>query len=225
VRGRRRQSPVEPFGEDGRLRTAKPCGPGTRCWCQVGGGFRAQPGFRKTANSSTTVTRRIRRRGERAISRKAIARGMPECLRLYLYARVRFFAQFCTRDRGCSAHPAFPAPSSFWGETTCKTRTHRAAGSRSCGPFSTALSSVTADDPDRVTISMVWSVAYSAWAPINAVANIKWRFRREWPKGCHLIQIRRGHAAAYLQAAASHRSGSGLLNVPALNANLRSAIS
>src|SRR5665647_3497339 len=36
---RRRHSPVEPFGEDGRLRTAKPCGPGTRCWCQVGGGF------------------------------------------------------------------------------------------------------------------------------------------------------------------------------------------
>src|ERR1700738_3879362 len=24
-----------------------------------------------------------------------------------------FFAQFCTRDRGCSAHPAFPAPSDF----------------------------------------------------------------------------------------------------------------
>jgi hypothetical protein len=34
-------------------------------------------------------------------------------LRLYLYARVRFFAQFCTRDRGCSKHPAFPAPSSL----------------------------------------------------------------------------------------------------------------
>ena len=30
---------------------------------------------------------------------------------LNLYARVRFFAQFCTRDRGCSAHPVFPAPS------------------------------------------------------------------------------------------------------------------
>jgi hypothetical protein len=29
------------------LRTAKPCGPGTRCWCQAGGGFRAQPGFAK----------------------------------------------------------------------------------------------------------------------------------------------------------------------------------
>jgi len=28
-----------------------------------------------------------------------------------LYARVQLFAQFRTRDRGCSAHPAFPAPS------------------------------------------------------------------------------------------------------------------
>jgi len=25
-------------------RTAKPCGPGTRCWCQVCGGASAQPG-------------------------------------------------------------------------------------------------------------------------------------------------------------------------------------
>ena len=30
---------------------------------------------------AATVTRRIRRRGERSISRKAIARGMPECFR------------------------------------------------------------------------------------------------------------------------------------------------
>src|SRR3984893_18112932 len=28
-----------------------------------------------------------------------------------LYARVRFLYPICTRDRGCSAHPAFPAPS------------------------------------------------------------------------------------------------------------------
>jgi hypothetical protein len=28
-----------------------------------------------------TVTRRIRRRGERGISRKTIVQGMPECLR------------------------------------------------------------------------------------------------------------------------------------------------
>src|SRR5260370_34667069 len=32
-------------------------------------------------------------------------------LRLYLYARVRLLLFFCTRDRGCSKHPAFPAPS------------------------------------------------------------------------------------------------------------------
>jgi hypothetical protein len=42
--------------------------------------------------------------------------GNVGMLRLYLYARVRFFAHFCTRDRGCSKHPAFPAPSYFLGE-------------------------------------------------------------------------------------------------------------
>jgi hypothetical protein len=81
ARRRRRQSPVEPFGEDGWLRTAKPCGPGTRCWCQVGGGFSNPTGFGKIFNPPMTVTRRIRRRGERGISRKAIAQGMPKCLR------------------------------------------------------------------------------------------------------------------------------------------------
>src|SRR5437899_9794089 len=30
-----------------------------------------------------------------------------------LYARVRTPCAHCTRDRGCSAHPAFPAPSDF----------------------------------------------------------------------------------------------------------------
>jgi hypothetical protein len=35
----------------------------------------------KTFNPPTTVTRRIRRRGEHGISRKAIAQGMPECFR------------------------------------------------------------------------------------------------------------------------------------------------
>src|SRR6478735_1878312 len=32
-----------------------------------------------------------------------------------LYARVRTPCAHCTRDRGCSAHPAFPAPSDFRG--------------------------------------------------------------------------------------------------------------
>src|SRR3981189_1992841 len=49
------------------MRTAKPCGPGTRCWCQVGGGFASPTGLGKSFNSPMTVTRRIRRRGEHDI--------------------------------------------------------------------------------------------------------------------------------------------------------------
>src|SRR4030081_538972 len=57
----------------------------------------------------------------------------------------------CTRDRGCSAHPVFPAPSDFGeGQRNAKLRAHRAArgevvfrpttslrganGSRECAP-------------------------------------------------------------------------------------------
>jgi hypothetical protein len=36
---------------------------------------------------------------------------------LNLYARVRFSRTFCTRDRGCSAHPAFPEPSVLFGRS------------------------------------------------------------------------------------------------------------
>ena len=32
---------------------------------------------------------------------------------LNLYARVRFYHSIGTRDRGCSVHPAFPAPSDW----------------------------------------------------------------------------------------------------------------
>ena len=51
-------------------------------------------------------------------------------LPLNLYARVRFFIYLCTRDRGCSAHPVFPAPSIlrvacalyfFWGQMNLQT--------------------------------------------------------------------------------------------------------
>src|SRR5258705_13376410 len=33
-----------------------------------------------------------------------------------LYARVQLLCTIRTRDRGCSAHPAFPAPSELGGE-------------------------------------------------------------------------------------------------------------
>ena len=39
-----------------------------------------------------------------------------------LYARGRTFVHTCSRDLGCSAHPAFPAPSELEeGEMICKT--------------------------------------------------------------------------------------------------------
>ena len=37
--------------------------------------------------------------------------GKAGCSPLDLYARVRTSCAHCTRDRGCSAHPVFPAPS------------------------------------------------------------------------------------------------------------------
>jgi hypothetical protein len=73
--------------------------------------FRTRPGFRSTDNPSATVTRRIRRRGEHVISRKAIAQGMPDCSDCTCMLVCACYAHFCTRDRGCSAHPVFPAPS------------------------------------------------------------------------------------------------------------------
>src|SRR5437762_12595439 len=54
-------------------------------------------GLQQTFNPSTTVTRRIRRRGERGISRKAIAQGEPG-VSGYLWSTVCSF--LCT-DRGC----------------------------------------------------------------------------------------------------------------------------
>jgi hypothetical protein len=63
------------------------------------------------ANSQMTVTKGIRRRGERGVSRKAIARGMSECSPLPCMLVCANAQSLGTRDRGCSAHPAFPAPS------------------------------------------------------------------------------------------------------------------
>jgi hypothetical protein len=42
--------------------------------------------------------------------------GKAGCSPLDLYARVRTSLCHCTRDRGCSAHPVFPAPSHSRGQ-------------------------------------------------------------------------------------------------------------
>ena len=62
-------------------RTAKPCGPDTRCWCQAAGDVAIPTGLRKIFNPSATEARGIRLRGERGISRKPTAQGMPGCSR------------------------------------------------------------------------------------------------------------------------------------------------
>jgi len=71
-------------------------------------------------------------RGEREVSRKTIARGMPDDFRCDRGDYARVFVFYHTRGCGCIARPAFPAPSDFLGGWFfAKTRTHRAARTRS----------------------------------------------------------------------------------------------
>ena len=70
--------------------------------------------------------------------------GNAGVLQLYLYARVRFLRAICTRDRGCSKHPAFPAPSYFEGRRLGKPRAQCVARTQTHIQLS---SSAKADDP------------------------------------------------------------------------------
>ena len=70
---------------------------------------------RQAFNPSATEAKGIRLRGERGISRKTTAQGMPECLGCTCMLVCVSLCAYCTRDRGCSKHPAFPAPSDFRG--------------------------------------------------------------------------------------------------------------
>ena len=101
--------PVEAYGSR-KLRTAKACGPGTRCWCQADGDCRARPGLRSIANPSATEARGIRLRGEHGISRKTTAQGRPG-----VPAHLRSAVCILAHDCGCHGHPAFPAPSILRG--------------------------------------------------------------------------------------------------------------
>src|SRR5947209_16488900 len=92
-------------------RTAKPCGPGARCWRQAGGDVANPTGFAKIFNPPATEAKGIRLRGERGISRKPTAQGMPGCSGCTCMLVCALPRAHCTRDRGCSKHPAFPAPS------------------------------------------------------------------------------------------------------------------
>ena len=95
-----------------------------RRWRQVRG---------KQNFSRAMVARKPGHQGERGVSRNPSRResrtasAEPVC-------SCAFFVSLCTRDRGCSAHPAFPAPSRcFRGrEFYSKARAKCAARSRRC---------------------------------------------------------------------------------------------
>ena len=73
---------------------------------------------RSTANPAATEARGIRLRGEHAISRQTIAQGRPDALRWTCMLVCALLCAHSTRDRGCSAHPVFPAPSHREGRAT-----------------------------------------------------------------------------------------------------------
>ena len=86
---------------------------------------------RKTVNSPTTVTRRIRRRGERAISRQTIAQGRPVVSAATCMLVCAFSCSFCARDRGCQPAPGLSCALFSEGRRFLTTRAHHAR--RECG--------------------------------------------------------------------------------------------
>src|SRR6266516_2814077 len=66
--------------------------------------------------------KRAVRRGEHEVSRKATAQGRPGCSACTCMLVCAFLVRNCTRDRGCSVHPVFPAPSTLRrGQTKIQT--------------------------------------------------------------------------------------------------------
>ena len=67
-----------------------------------------------------TVSNKPGHRGEREVSRKTIARGMPGRSGVTVVTMLVCFVLFRTRGCGCIGHPAFPAPSEFFGRAVLK---------------------------------------------------------------------------------------------------------
>ena len=89
-----------------------------------------RPGLRSHLNPPTTVTRRIRRRGERGISRKAITQGMPDASAEPVCSCAHFLVHLAHETAGAARtrHSLRPPVSRA---SAIKTRAHRAARLRS----------------------------------------------------------------------------------------------
>ena len=90
---------------------------------------------RLVSSSQLEVLRMTVARAQGSPRRACISRKLPRresrMFPLDLYARVHLYHSTGTRDRGCSVHPAFPAPSNRRGrDVTGKPRAYRAARSR-----------------------------------------------------------------------------------------------
>src|SRR3954451_10270617 len=74
-------------------------------------------GVKRAIRSAGDGGKRAVLRGEHEVSRKAIAQGRPECSACTCMLVCPFVCANRTRDRGCSKHPVFPAPSDRRGQT------------------------------------------------------------------------------------------------------------
>src|SRR5258705_8681692 len=83
--------------------------------------------------AQATVSNKPGHRGEREVSRKTIARGMPGETGVTVVTTLVCLFFYHTRDCGCIERPAFPAPSDIKGtRNSGKPRAKAAARSRSC---------------------------------------------------------------------------------------------
>src|SRR6185503_19528317 len=78
-------------------------------------------GVKLAIRSASDGGKRAVLREEHEVSRKAIAQGRPECFPLPCMLVCIFVSANRTRDRGCSKHPVFPAPSDRRGQTKMQT--------------------------------------------------------------------------------------------------------
>jgi hypothetical protein len=104
-------SEVRRAGRTTLSRTAKACGPGTRCWCQA---FAEDASGRPDIDASPISARRrrqegIRLRGERAISRQPTAQGRPGCSGFACgFPPVHCLRNVQHRGHGCRPAPGLP---------------------------------------------------------------------------------------------------------------------
>jgi hypothetical protein len=115
-------NPVSPSRRAGRTaptRTAKACGPGTRCWCQAFAEDAIGPTGRRciakfheaTEARGNSSPRRARHKPSNHCAGKAgLFPASPVVFPLCIAC-----AMFSTGAMGAGRHPVFPAPSSFGG--------------------------------------------------------------------------------------------------------------